>query len=246
MTPAVKTLNKSDLNRWHAYVLDQLEEQRRLTVRHPERPVGPAITFSYETGSGARDIAHQVASLLEAAKPPAQGRWKVFDRQLVEQVIEEHHLPKRLAKFMIEDRRSYLDDVLDELAGLRPPSWVLVPKIVETIQHLVETGHVILLGRGANLVTAETPNVFHVRLVGSLPNRIKRVQDAEQLSPEAAAKFVARSDRGRWRFAKAYFHGELKDDLQYHIVLNTDRVPLSQAAELIAIAAQKCFVSSVA
>jgi len=39
--------------------------------------------------------------------------------------------------------------------------------IAETILHLAEQGNVILIGRGANLVTRELQHVFHVRLVGS-------------------------------------------------------------------------------
>ena len=34
---------------------------------------------------------------------------------------------------------------------------------------------VILVGRGANLITASLPRVFHVRLIAPLPERIERV-----------------------------------------------------------------------
>jgi cytidylate kinase len=85
------------------------------------------------------------------------------------------------------------------------------------------------------------PNVFHVRLIGSLPKRIERVQKLENLSPKEAAKFIAKRDRGRGRFVKAYFHTHVDDDLHYHLVLNTDLMPLSDAAGLIADGARRCF-----
>jgi cytidylate kinase len=113
--------------------------------------------------------------------------------------------------------------------------------LINTIRHLADAGHVILVGRGAGLVTSEMPNVFHVRLVASLPKRIERVQKLEKLSRKEAAKFIAKADRGRGRFAEAHFHGRIDDDLRYHMVLNTDLMPLSDVAELITDGALKCF-----
>jgi hypothetical protein len=201
---------------------------------------GPAITISNLAGSGAHDLAGHLAELLQAEEqgsPP----WTVFDRQLVEKVLEEHHLPQKLAEYMPEDRRSYFDDVVDEFIGLRPPSWKLVPKVIQTVRHLATNGHVILVGRGAGAITETMPNIFHVRLIASLPKRIERVRERQNLSSDDAAHFIATTDRGQLRYAKAYFHTRLDDDLHYHLVLNTDRVPLQAAAQLIATGARTCF-----
>jgi hypothetical protein len=48
------------------------------------------------------------------------------------------------------------------------------------------------VGHDATVVTAKLSNVFHVRLTGSLPKRIKRVQKTRNLTPGAAAKFVGK------------------------------------------------------
>ena len=42
---------------------------------------------------------------------------------------------------------------------------VLVHKTAKTILQLAEMGNVIIIGRGANVVTAHMNNIFHVRLV---------------------------------------------------------------------------------
>jgi Cytidylate kinase-like family len=232
---------ETDLDRCRLYLNYQFDEQTRPLTTRRRKPPGPAITISDQTGSGAHDIASRLAALLQAGEPKGTPPWTVFDRQLVEKVLEEHHLPKRLAKLMPEDRRSYLADVVEELLGLRPPSWVLVPKIVQSVLHLAEAGHVILVGRGASFITGRMPNVFHTRLIASLPKRVERVQKLENLSPKEAAKFIARSDRGRGRYVKAYFHSRVDNDLLYHMVLNTDLIPLPEAAELIADGARRCF-----
>jgi hypothetical protein len=233
-----------DLDRCRSYLAYKLDHPKRPSAMGVWPPPGPAITISAQLGSGVEETTRQLAGILQAAEPKDSAPWTVFDRQLLTQVLKEHHLPERLAKLMSEDRRSYLDDVLDELIGLRPPSWELIPKVIQTVLHLANAGHVILVGRGASVITRQMPNVFHVRLIASLPRRIERVQELDNLSPKAAAKFIARTERGRERYVRAYFHTRVNDDLQYHLVLNTDRVPPPEAAELIADGAQRCFRNS--
>ena len=123
----------------------------------------------------------------------------------MEKALEEHHWPKALANKMPEYRRSYIDDVVEELFGLRPPSWVLVPQVAETTLRLAAAGHVILVGRGATVVTARLPNVFHVRLIASLPRRIERVQRIHGLSPELVAISMAPTEVGTVCFTRRLF-----------------------------------------
>jgi cytidylate kinase len=202
---------------------------------------GPAVTISHQTGAGAHEIAGRLAEILQQSEPEGTQAWTVLDRQVVEQALEEHHWPKRLIEKMPEERRSYLADVLDDFFGLRPPSWVLVPQVIKTTMRLASAGHVVLIGRGATVVTAQLPNVFHVRLMASASTRIGRVQAARHLTAEEAARFIEKADRGRERYIRANFHVHLDDELLYHMVVNTDRLSIGDAAADIADAARRCF-----
>jgi cytidylate kinase len=202
---------------------------------------GPSITISQQTGSGAHDIAESVAKIMRQLEPHDPKEWNVFDRQIVLKALEEHELPARFEKYMPEDRRTYMDDVMDEFFGLRPPSWILVPQVVETMLRLLKNGHAIVVGRGAAAVAAAVPGVFHVRLVASLPKRIERIRSVRNLNTEEAEKFIRRSDRGAHRYAQTHFHASIEDDLLYHMVLNTDRIPYSDASMLIAKEAHEAF-----
>jgi len=228
-----------ELELCRAYILSRLEEAPRVpAVLHQP---GPAITLSYQTGTDVEEIAGQLRETLQKAENEGEHPWTVFDRQLIEAVLEEHNLPKQMGKLIPEERRSYLKDVTDELLGLRPPSWIIGPEIVETVLHLADAGNVILVGRGANLITARMPNVFHVRLIGSLEIRTKRIQNLKSLTAEEAARFVAQQDRARGRYVKAHFHVRLEDPLHYHLVINTNLIPSADAALLIADGARRCF-----
>lgn len=233
--------DKSALEQCNSYIRWQIQDHERRSLADEPRQPGPAVTISYQSGSGSHEVAGRLARHLQATGSNGNVLWTVFDHHLVGKMLEEHHLPQSLAKFMTEDRRSYVQDVIEEFAGIRPPSWVTVPKVAETVLNLAYSGHVILVGRGANVITDRMPNVFHVRLIAPLPSRIARVQKTHQLSQKKAAKFVAKSDRGRGRYAKAHFHVCDDDDQLYHLVINTDRIPIPDAVELIADGALRSF-----
>src|SRR5947209_3275271 len=57
------------------------------------RPSGPAVTISDQTGAGAHEISNRLAALLQAREPEDAPRWAVYDRLLVEEMLKEHHLP---------------------------------------------------------------------------------------------------------------------------------------------------------
>lgn len=192
-----------------------------------------AVTMSRQSGSGAHVVAAKLAEYLQAQASNGPCPWTVFDRNLVEKVLEDHHLPKRLAQFMAEDRISEVADTMDELFGLHPPSWMLVRQTAETILHLAELGSVILIGRGANIITSKLDYVFHVRLVGSFARRVAYIQQLERLSARAAREFVRREDRGRERYVKKYFKQDIADPLLYHLTINTDLVSYEEAARII-------------
>jgi cytidylate kinase len=149
-------------------------------------------------------------------------------------VLEEHNLPKRMEQFLMEDRISNISDTLDELFGLHPPSSTLVRKTADTILHLTELGNVILIGRGAAVITSGVPNVFHVRLVAPLEKRIEYLAETLKLSPRKARDFVSGEDRGRQRYLKKYFGRDIDDPLLYHLVINTYLVGYEASARAIA------------
>jgi Cytidylate kinase len=200
----------------------------------PARPrQWQAVTISRQAGSGAHAVAEILAGCLKARRIPNDKPWTVFDRNLVETVLDDYQLPSRLAKFMPEDRISEIDDAIEELCGLHPASFSLVDKTATTILRLTELGNVILLGRGANIITSRLDNVFNVRLVGSVERRANYLEKIRQIDHKTALKLIAREDLGRIRYLKKYYHADIDDPLLYHLIINTDLIGYQQAATLI-------------
>jgi cytidylate kinase len=192
-----------------------------------------AVTISRQSGSGGHSVAEKLLEHLQAHETEGGRPWAIFDRNLVEKVLEDHNLPARLAKFMPENRVSEISSTMDELFGLHPPSWELVRKTSETILHLAQLEHVILIGRGSNIITSRLPHVFHVRLVGSMERRTQRLQEMGNISAKEAVRMADREDLARRRYVKQFFSKDIDDPLLYHLVINTDLLSVEEAARLI-------------
>jgi cytidylate kinase len=206
----------------------------------PSRPPPPksakeqrmTITLSRQTGSGAMEVAEKLAKYMQK-QCPSDCPWAVFDRNLMERVLEDHNLPARIAKFLPEDAISGVNDMVDELLGLHPPSWTVIRQTTETILQLAELGNVILIGRGANVITGKLENTLHVRLIAPLEKRIERIQKQNNLSRSKAEDFIRRNDQGRARYLKKYYHQHVEDPLLYDLVLNTDRFSIQEVVGII-------------
>jgi len=223
-----------DFGRCLSFINTQLMPNARAVLPSENKLRWRVVTISREAGTGGHFIAERLAEYLQAFSPEGGASWMIFDRNLVEKVLEDHELPPRLARFMPEDRISELEDTLDELFGLHPPSWTLVEKAGETVMRLAELGNVILIGRAANIITSKLDYAFHVRLVGSVEARTDFVQADRKLDKKAAQELVQHDDEGRRRYLKKYYHKDIDDPLLYHLVINTPVVGHLVAAKLIA------------
>ena len=193
------------------------------------------VTISREALAGASDIAQLVAQRLNEKASAEDCPWTVFDRNLVERVLEDHELPKAIDRFMSEDASVFSPgSAVEELLGLHPSDWTLVQHTTETILRLAHLGNVILIGRGANVITSHSRKAFHVRLVAPMRFRVQRAAEIYKLTTAEAEACVHERDAARRRYVKHNFHVAIDDPLQYHAVLNSGLISFEHVARLIA------------
>jgi hypothetical protein len=211
--------------------------QSQAAIPEKARELHPlSITISRETGAGGKTIAELVGQRLAAAeRTPATSPWAVFDSGLATQVLQDHELDPKLERFMTEDAPLLpVEAIVEEVLGLHPSGWTLAQHTTQTILRVAGLGRAILVGRGANVITARLPNVFHVRLVAPIATRIRHVADYYHLSEPEAAKLVREQDHARRRYVRRYFNAEIDDPSLYDITLNTGRLGFERAAEITA------------
>jgi CMP/dCMP kinase len=219
----------------HLDVLNRYLQAQAALPKKARRPQPLAITISREVGAGGITIAELLAQRLDATeKAPVTCPWAVFDAGLAKRVLEDHELPPNLERFMTEDVRLPVEEIVEEVLGLHPSAWTLVQHTTQTILRLADLGHTILVGRGSNVITARLPNVFHVRLVAPVAVRIRHAAECYHLGEAEAAKLVRVQDHARRRYLGRYFNAEIDDPTLYDVTLNTGRLGFARTAEVIA------------
>jgi cytidylate kinase len=197
-----------------------------------ETPAKPAITIARQEGAGGLTVASSLAEYLQT-HVPSRDVWTVFSQRLVAKVLEDHHLDQRAAGFMKEGHKGVVTDAIEELLGLHPSDWTFVQRANATILRLAQAGNVILVGRGANIVTSKLPTVFHVYLIGSFEKRVEQAQKVFNLDRKSAITYIKKKDEDRRRYLKDNFDKDIDDPLLYHVIINTDLVQHDEAARLI-------------
>jgi cytidylate kinase len=193
-----------------------------------------AITISRQTGAGAVTVANLVAEQLDKmcpGEPPCP--WTVFDRNLASKILEDHSLSAKIEQFMPEDTRFPLTDALEALLGLHPINWTLKEYAKESIRKLATKGNVIVVGRGAAIVTAALPRILHVRLMAPFDFRVKHFAEFYQVPAEKALHLVREKDQARRRYVQSYFNADVDGIQHYHLIINTARNGFEGAAQII-------------
>jgi cytidylate kinase len=194
---------------------------------------GPCITISREAGAGSDMVSEKLIEFFQQQTKDPNIKWTVFDRNLIEKILEDHKLPDRLKSFFTDEKRSKITQAMNELFGVTPPKGAILQKTSETILELANSGYSIIIGRAANIITAKLKNTFHVRLVSTLENRIIHIQAHYSIDRKAAIEFIKKEDEARKDYLYSNFHKQIDDPLLYNLVINTSKVTYEEAASII-------------
>ena len=214
----------------------RVEDFERLRGEHPQLPSGPVpfITISRQAGSGGRTLANKLAERLNR-RDGGELRWTVWDQELVERVATEHGLPAAKVEALEETRPSWLEEALGSLVVSAPPAseQAVYRRVAITIRALCEIGRVIVVGRGGNFITASLPGGIHLRLVAPLARRTEWIERSMNLSPQAAAKWVAEKDTARDAFFRRHFPQKTLAPESFTATFNVAAIPGDRLVESI-------------
>lgn len=202
---------------------------------------GPCVTISRETGAGADKVSEALVDFFQIFSDENSIPWTAFDKNLIEKILEDHHLPQKLSQYFVEDKLSELKSMVNELLGIHPHIGVLIHTTSRTILQLAQKGNVIIVGRAANLIAAQLKNTFNVRLVAPLEVRIQHIEDIYNMSRKDALEFIKKEDNARKHYVKSYFNADLDNPLLYHMIINTGQIHYKKAARMIGLAVLEKF-----
>ncbi len=181
------------------------------------------IVIEREYGCGASAIAAKLAERLG---------WKLFDRQLTEEIARR----ARVAPATVARREERVDPLFYRLAKVfwrgsyersLPVSGLeafdcdaLMALMQRVVEDAAATGHCVIVGRGAPYFLRDRDDTLVVFLFAPRDHRLKRVLELTKNEKEAN-ELVDSVDRDREAFVKHYFGKDWPWRPLYHAMLNT-------------------------
>lgn len=203
------------------------------SLKHKSSFLEPFVTISRKTGAGGIQFGDLLVDFLNKYDTKRKNEWKIFDKNILEQIIKEHDLPSEMAKYISEKKVSEIQDVLEQLFSLHPSEQMLIKKASNTILHLALLGDVILIGRGANIITKDLKGGFHLRLIDSIEKKINNIQNIFGFDKTEALKFIKKEDKERKQYLKKYFSSDIEDASLYSLVMNLNHFSTDEAVNLV-------------
>ena len=182
------------------------------------------ITIEREFGSGAGDIARELASRLG---------WKLWDNSVTEEIA-------RLAQVDSSEVRRCDERMDSSLYRLAKVFWrgsyersmplgggksfdtdCMVEMMKEVIEKAAQEGNCVIVGRGSPYFLRERSDAFHVFLYARRAEKIQRLIKTGK-SQKEAEELVDTVDQDRIAFVKHYFHADWPTRCLYHMMINTE------------------------
>jgi cytidylate kinase len=188
------------------------------------------VTLSRQLGSLGFEIAQLVSQ---------RTGYKLVWRELINQAALRAGAPE-VALAMIDELN---------MLGLKPSPEDMrayLSAVRTVMSEFADAGNVIIVGRAGQIILANRPGTFHVRVTAPVSVRVERLAKRQDIPIEAARAQVDASDRYHQNYFKRYYKLPWDGSGLYDLVLNTAKLNMEDAAEIICIALGKCLSRSAA
>ena len=204
------------------------------------------ITISRMFGSGGSDVAALVARELG---------WSLLDNAVVDEVAERLGVSRSEVQSLEERVPSLAERIASSLALSAPEFTVPIDnapmmQTAETrivgvtrrvMEEAVQTGNAVLVGRGAQALLADRPDALHVFCYAPKRFLIEYAIAHRGVNPAKAEHEVEQRNRQREQYVKRHFGRDWRAFENYHLCVDTGRLGIDGAADLVVHAARQRF-----
>lgn len=205
---------------------------RKKTVSMTEKESLPFMTISREYGCLGYNVGEEVARLLNQKYRP-ENSWTVYERHLLDRVMEDMHISRELAETLTDKGKSFMADYFRTTFSSYPPEAAVYKKLVETIRILAANGHAVIIGRVGNVITKDMPRGYHVRLIASENRKIENISEQFKISKKDAKEVLVKKGEAREQFILKRLKVNMADPAQYSVVINTTDLTIESTARLV-------------
>jgi cytidylate kinase len=202
------------------------------------------LTVSRLYGSGGSEVAAIVAKTL---------RWSLLDNDVVDAVAarmglsaaevqaREERVPslvERLTSAMAMGSQEWVSPMA---SAKRPTDEQLIEVTHRVVMEAIANGPVVLVGRGTQEMLAEREDTLHVFCYAPRKALIARTMQREGVGADEAARLVDDTNKQRDQWVRLHWERERRAHENFDLSVNTERLGIQGAADLIVIAAKKRF-----
>ncbi|HBT20795.1 MAG TPA: hypothetical protein DEA47_05480 [Peptococcaceae bacterium] len=175
------------------------------------------ITVSRQFGSRGEFVAEILSE--------ATG-FLLLNKKTLHKYIGEHELPEMRLDWINEISPRNVD-------GLEKERVEYVNTLKKTITDLSQNKPVILLGRGGQFLFKGSKDAVHIKIVASIEARSSNIQKRFNVDKATALRLINEKDAEREAYTYYFHRGDWNDPEIYDLTINTTRMSLGEAAELI-------------
>jgi len=214
------------------------------------------ITISRQIGSGGEEIANQLCMVLGYQQfdkrliVQAAAESGLTEQEAIDYSEENHKVGSFIDRLFnrsttVLHARVWKEDP----SGARISEEVKLSEeaVVALVEHAIRSagrmGNLIILGRAGQVILKDLPEALHIRIEGPMETRIQRIKDQFRSSRRAfhadidlrreAQDWINQRDDASADYLKHFYGVDWADPLLYHLVINTGRVSVEQAVEII-------------
>jgi cytidylate kinase len=194
------------------------------------------VCISHASGAGGEEIGHLVADRLGFLYVDEE----VIDRAAKRAGIDQETVAdEERRKPLFAGLLDYLAEgggqtIISAAAAPEARSYAVRMFIRSAIQEVAARGEAVIVAHGASFAVGSGGQPLRVLITAPQETRAHRIGAAEGLTDSEAAKAIKKSDAGRADYLKRFYGVEEELPTHYDLVLNTEALPVEQAATLIA------------
>lgn len=192
------------------------------------------ITIARQYGSGGKTVGEMLAK--EMGIP-------FYNDNLLKMASEESGISEQLFRQMDEKlknslfKRMSVDIYTGELIPPESSDFVSEKNLfnyqAEIIKRLAKTQSCVIIGRAADFILKDYPNVVSVFVHGSETFNLARAMEYNSMTEEEMKKFIVKTDRYRADYYKHYTGREWTDARNYDLCLNSSKLGFQKCVEEI-------------
>ncbi len=191
------------------------------------------ITIGRQLGSGGKQIGEKLSGILNIA---------CYDKELIQIASQESGLGREFFEQADEKMRF---SIFGNFMGLWPSymdegytnnylcNEYLFKIQSDVIRKLAEEQSCIFVGRCADYILREHQRCINIFISADMKDRIQRISESQQITPETAKEMIERTDKKRAGYYNYYTNKTWGMAASYHLCINSSVLGIDDTVEHI-------------